>query len=317
MVAPAAIRWKDVIHGPRARNLAARHAGMEAAMTERIPPRTSSCIALLLATGALLAAAPASAQTPAPLAEWQFSAGIPLQKLFQDDIPDWQVRLGAAAMLRPRYDGSSEYIVIGGPSIDIRYRDLAFASIGEGLGVNLLRGRNWRAGIALTYNLGRRGQEDSPHLDGMGNINPAPEGKLFAEYAVSKEFPLVLRIDARRSLGGSDGWVGDIGAYMPLPGSSEKFFWFAGPTVTLADSRYMNAWYGVSAAQARAGRPQYHARGGIKSYGFGVTSVWYFAKHWFASSDVAVSQLAGDAADSPITRKRTNAVFDLSVNYEF
>lgn len=286
-------------------------------MTEFTPRRPSPRIGLLLAAGALLDPGPASAQTPAPLAEWQFSAGIPLQKLFQDDIPDWQVRLGAAAMVRPRYDGSFEYIVVGGPSIDIRYRDLAFASIGEGLGVNLLRGRNWRAGVALTYNLGRRGQEDSPHLDGMGNINPAPEAKLFAEYAVSKEFPLVLRIDARRSLGGSDGWVGDIGAYMPLPGSSEKFFWFAGPTVTLADSRYMNAWYGVSASQARAGRPEYHARGGIKSYGFGVTSVWYFAKHWFASWDVVISQLTGDAADSPITRKKTNGVFDFSVNYEF
>ncbi|UIF90347.1 MipA/OmpV family protein [Cupriavidus necator] len=317
MVALAAIQWKDVVYGPRARNPTARRAGVEAAVTEFCPKRPSSCIALLLAAGAVLAPALASAQTPAPLAEWQFSAGIPLQKLFEEEIPVWQVRVGAAAMVRPRYDGSSEYIVLGGPSIDIRYRDLAFASVGEGLGVNLLRGKNWRAGIALSYNLGRRAKEDSPHLDGMGNINPAPEGKLFAEYAVSKEFPLVLRIDARRSLGGSDGWVGDIGAYMPLPGSSEKFFWFAGPTVTLADSRYMNAWYGVSAAQARAGRPQYQASGGIKSYGFGVTSVWYFAKHWFASSDVAISQLAGDAADSPITRKRTNAVFDLSVNYEF
>jgi len=317
VVAPAAIQWKDVAHGPRARNLTARLAGVEAAVTELYPKRPSSCIALLLAAGAVLAPGLASAQTPAPLAEWQFSAGIPLQKLFEDTIPDWQVRLGAAAMVRPRYDGSSEYIVIGGPSIDIRYRDLAFASIGEGLGVNLLRGKNWRAGIALTYNLGRRAKEDSPHLDGMGNINPAPEGKLFAEYAVSKEFPLVLRIDARRSLGGSDGWVGDIGAYMPLPGSSEKFFWFAGPTVTLADSRYMNAWYGVSDSQARAGRPAYHARGGIKSYGFGVSAVWYFNKHWFATSDIAISQLAGDAADSPITRKSTNGVFDLSINYEF
>ena len=54
-----------------------------------------------------------------------------------------------------------------------------------------------------------------------------------------------------------------------------------------------------------------------KSYGFGVSAVWYFTKHWFATSDIAISQLAGDAADSPITRKATNGVFDLSINYEF
>lgn len=264
-----------------------------------------------------LAAAPAWAQTPAPLAEWQFSAGIPLEKLFEDTIPDWEVRLGGAAMVRPRYDGSSDYIVVGGPSIDIRYRDIAFASIGEGLGVNVLRGKNWRAGIALSYNLGRRAKETSPLLDGMENINPAPEAKLFAEYAVSKEFPLVMRVDARRSLGGSDGWIGDIGAYMPLPGSSEKFFWFAGPTMTLADSRYMNAWYGLSASQARPGRPQFSPSGGIRSYGFGVSAVWFFDKHWFATTDVAVMQLVGDAKRSPLTQSATNGVFDLSINYQF
>ncbi|MGN5478537.1 MipA/OmpV family protein [Cupriavidus basilensis] len=264
-----------------------------------------------------LAAAPAWAQTPAPLAEWQFSAGIPLEKLFEETIPEWEIRLGAAAMVRPRYDGSSDYIVIGGPSIDIRYRDLAFASIGEGLGVNVLRGKNWRAGVALSYNLGRRAKESSPVLDGMENINPAPEAKLFAEYAVSKEFPLVMRVDARRSLGGSDGWIGDIGAYMPLPGSSEKFYWFAGPTLTLADSRYMNAWYGVSASQARPGRPQFSPSGGVRSYGFGLSAVWFFDKHWFASSDIAVVQLVGDAKRSPITQRSTGGAFDLSINYQF
>ena len=272
--------------------------------------------ACLLALGAL-ASTQAQAQTPAPLAEWQFSVGIPLEKLFEETIPEWEVRLGAAAMLRPRYDGSSKYIVIAGPSIDIRYRDIAFASIGEGFGVNVLRGKNYRAGIALTYNLGRRAEENSPLLDGMKNINPAPEAKLFAEYAVSKEFPLVMRVDARRSLGGSDGWIGDIGAYLPLPGSSEKFYWFAGPTLTLADSRYMNAWYGVSASQARPGRPQFNPAGGVRSYGFGLSAVWFFDKHWFATSDVSVMQLVGDAKRSPLTQSSTGGAFDLSINYQF
>ncbi|CAG2157083.1 hypothetical protein LMG31506_05902 [Cupriavidus yeoncheonensis] len=273
--------------------------------------------ACLLALMGALASTQAQAQTPAPLAEWQFSVGVPLEKLFEETIPEWEVRLGAAAMLRPRYDGSSKYIVIAGPSIDIRYRDIAFASIGEGLGVNVLRGKNYRAGIALTYNLGRRSKESSPLLDGMDNINPAPEAKLFAEYAVSKEFPLVMRVDARRSLGGSDGWIGDIGAYLPLPGSSEKFYWFAGPTLTLADSRYMNAWYGVSASQARPGRPQFNPAGGVRSYGFGLSAVWFFDKHWFATTDVSVVQLVGDAKRSPLTQSSTGGAFDLSINYQF
>ena len=67
----------------------------------------------------------------------------------------------------------------------------------------------------------------------------------------------MLRADIRRSIGGSNGWVGDFSAYMPMPGSNEHFFWFAGPTVSFADSRYMNSWFGVVRAPPRSGLPAY------------------------------------------------------------
>ncbi|MGF6776705.1 MipA/OmpV family protein [Paraburkholderia sp. GAS334] len=260
----------------------------------------------------------ARAQTPSPLAEWQYSVGLPLEKLFDAPIPQWQTRLGLAVTVRPRYDGAANYHALVGPAIDVRYRDLFFLSTGEGLGVNLVSTTHWRAGLAITYDLGRRAEDNSGHLDGMGNINPAPEAKLFAEYAVSKTFPLVIRADIRRNLGGSDGWIGDLGAYMPLPGSSEKFFWFAGPNLVFADSRYMQTWYGVSSLQsARSGYPRYDASAGLKSVGFGVSAIWFFQKHWFVTGDAGIQQLVGDAARSPITQKASNAVFDFSFNYQF
>jgi len=262
--------------------------------------------------------APARAQTPSPAAEWQYSAGVPLIKLFEPSIPDWEVRLGLGTSLRPRYDGAQQYHWLVGPSIDIRYRDLFFASTGEGIGVNLLRATHWRGGAAITYNLGRRAADDAGHLNGMGNINVAPEAKLFLEYAVSKEFPLVVRADVRRSMGGTDGWIGDLGVYLPLPGSSERFYWFAGPTITFADARYMNAWFGVSQLQAaRSGYPQYDPGPGLVSYGAAITAVWYFRKHWLVTADTAIGQLASSAAHSPITQRATNFALDLSINYEF
>lgn len=273
-------------------------------------------LALLAGCAALISVA--RAQTPAPAAEWQYSAGVPLEKLFEPTIPEWAVRLGLGTSLRPRYDGAQQYHWLVGPSIDIRYRDLFFASTGEGVGVNLLRATHWRGGAAITYNLGRRAADDPAHLNGMGNINLAPEAKLFLEYAVSKEFPLVLRADLRRSMGGSDGWIGDLGAYIPLPGSSEKFYLLAGPTVTFADSRYMNAWFGVSQTQAlRSGYPQYNPGSGLVSYGAGITSIWFFHKHWLLTTDAAIGHLASGAAHSPVTQRATNFVLDLSINYQF
>ncbi|WP_429281508.1 MipA/OmpV family protein [Paraburkholderia sp. GAS41] len=262
--------------------------------------------------------APARAQTPAPLQEWQYSAGVPLEKMMAPQIPTWQVAVGAAAAFQPRYDGADRYHFEGGPSVDIRYSDLYFASTGEGFGANVAQGENWRISLAAAYDLGRRGQDDDEHLHGLGNINPAPELKLAADYVVSKSFPLVLRADIRRSFGGSNGWIGDLGAYMPLPGSSKTFFWFAGPSVTFADSKYMNTWFGVNDMQAADSQyPAYHASAGLKSAGFGVSAIWFFQKHWFAACDFALEQLVGSAARSPVTQRSSNGVLDLSVNYEF
>ncbi|WP_198391431.1 MipA/OmpV family protein, partial [Burkholderia ubonensis] len=107
-------------------------------------------------------------------------------------------------------------------------------------------------------------------------------------------------------------------AYMPMPGSNEHFFWFAGPTVSFADSRYMNSWFGVNqGAAARSGLPAYSSGAGIKSAGLGVTMVWFVNKHWFVTMDGAIEQLVGRAARSPITQQSTNGVFDMSVNYQF
>lgn len=260
----------------------------------------------------------AHAQTPSPLGEWQYSAGVPLMKLFEPNQPTWLVSVGAGMAFQPRYAGSNRYRLLGGPNVDVRYRDLFFLSTGEGLGANVLRGPNWRVSLSVGYDLGRRSSDDLGHLNGFDNINPAPVMKLSADYVISKDFPLVLRADVRRSLGGSNGWVGDLSAYMPLPGSNEHFFWFAGPTVSFADARYLNSWFGVSdGAAARSGLPRYSSGAGLKSVGAGVTMVWFVNKHWFLTMDGAIEQLVGRAAHSPVTQQTTNGVLDLSVNYQF
>jgi outer membrane scaffolding protein for murein synthesis (MipA/OmpV family) len=276
--------------------------------------RALSALVVLAATSPISALA----QTPSPLAEWQLSAGIPLETMFTPNLPTWRVRIGPGAVFQPLYDGSSRYHVLAGPSIDVRYRNLFFLSTGDGLGVNFLHGENWRVGFAVAYDLGRRESDDYEHLYGLGNINPAPALKLLGDYVISKSFPLDIRADIRRNVGGADGWIGDIGAYMPMPGSSEKFFWFAGPTLTFADAQYMNSWFGVNGTQAaRSGYPVYHASAGLKSYGFGVSASWMPAKHWIVNGDTAIQQLTGSAAHSPITQRSAGFVLSLSVDYEF
>src|SRR5690348_11193168 len=91
---------------------------------------------LLLVT----AAAGAHAQTPSPTQEWQYSSGVLLQKMYEPERPTWQTVLGAGVDVQPLYPGARPYHVMPAPVFDIRYRDLAFLSVGAGLGVNVLRG---------------------------------------------------------------------------------------------------------------------------------------------------------------------------------
>jgi outer membrane scaffolding protein for murein synthesis (MipA/OmpV family) len=273
---------------------------------------------LVFVVGVCFAARPAAAQTPSPLAEWQYSSGIQLQRLFEPTIPTWQVELGLGAQYAPVFDGIGKYQVQPGPVIDIRYKDDAFVSTGEGVGVNLFSFRHVRFGAAITYDLGRSPHLDGTALTGLGTIHPAPEIKIFAGYALAKAFPLVIRVDARKQIGATNGYIGDAGAYLPMPGSSQTFAWFVGPTVTLADSRYMNAYFGVSRVQAENTRyRRYRASAGFKSAGFGLSSDYFVTAHTIISVNAAFNRLLGSAANSPITRSKYEAVVSVAALYKF
>jgi outer membrane scaffolding protein for murein synthesis (MipA/OmpV family) len=263
-------------------------------------------------------AAAAGAQTPSPLNEWQYSAGVQLERMLDPDLPTWRSYAGVGASVQPLYDGARPYHVTPFPVVDVRYRDLVFLSTSEGIGVNLVRGAHWRAGVAATYDVGRDEDDYPSRLRGVGDIRPAPEAKLFAEYVVSVDFPLTLRANVRRVLGGSDGWIGDLSAYLPLPGSSERFVWFAGVSLTFADSRYMEQWFGIGEAQsARSGYRRHGASAGLRSVGFGATAALSLGERWLLSANLAVTELTGSAADSPLTERTTNTALALSALYRF
>jgi outer membrane scaffolding protein for murein synthesis (MipA/OmpV family) len=258
------------------------------------------------------ASAPRAAlsQTPSPLQEWQYPGGIILDKLFEPNLPEWRVVLGAAAEVKPLYDGAKQYREEGGPVIDIRYRDIAFASVGEGLGVNVLRSDHYRAGISIDYDLG--------HLHGLGNIAPAPVVKVFGSYVISKEFPLVMRADVRQIVGGAVGLLGDLEAYLPLPGSSRAFVMFAGPSITFANRRYMQRAFGITIAQALAsGYPVDNTHAGSNAVGVSFSATRYITNRWLINMDGSANRLLGSARESPITQNNVQRVLALSIAYRW
>jgi outer membrane scaffolding protein for murein synthesis (MipA/OmpV family) len=251
--------------------------------------------------------------------DWQYSGGIILARLFDPDVPTWRTILGGAAEAEPIYEGARAYRVNGGPVINIRFRDEAFFSTGEGLCYNLLRGDHYKFGVGLAYDLGRKASEDLPNLHGMGDISPAPVGKLYASVVLSRKFPLILRATARQFIGGAQGAVADMGMYMPLPGSSKTFVMFAGPSVTLATRHYLQTLYGVTAEQSLAsGHPVYDIHdSGTDKVGVGFSATKFVTKHFLLNLDMALSQVRGDPTRSPVLEERTQRVLALSFAYQW
>lgn len=272
----------------------------------------------LLAAVMACGARPASAQTPSPMQEWQYPGGIELERLFAQEIPEWDRILGLAASMQPVYSGASRYRASEGPVINIRYRDRVFFSTGEGLGVDFLQGKHYRVSLAVGVDLGRREEWDISALRGLGDIPRAPFVKLSSSYVISKRLPIILRADIRKIAGGSAGLVGDLEVYTPLPGSSRRLVMFAGPSVTIADRKHLQTGYGISELQSLdSGYPVYAAHGGLESAGFGFSATRFFTTHLLANTDLSVSKLLGSAGNSPLVERKTQASFDLSVAYRW
>jgi outer membrane scaffolding protein for murein synthesis (MipA/OmpV family) len=135
---------------------------------------------------------------------------------------------------------------------------------------------------------------------------------------LSKKFPLIVRADARQLVGGANGTVGDVGIYLPLPGSSKKFVMFAGPSITLATHRYLQSEFGVTPAQSLAsGHPVFDAHAGMAAVGVGFSATRFLTDHWLLNSDLAISKFKGSPDVSPITETSTQRVIALSLNYQW
>src|SRR5665213_561635 len=278
--------------------------------------RPICCLALLIA--ACLPHA-SWAQSQSPLQEWQYSGGVILARLFEPDLPKWRVIAGAAAEVQPVYDGARASQGSGGPVLNVYYRDRWYFSTGEGLGYNFLRGDHYQVGVGLSYDLGRKMDDDGRNLNGMGNVSAAPVAKLYGSVVLSRKFPLILRVSARQYMGGAQGAVGNASVYLPLPGSSKTFVMFAGPSITMGTRHYLQSLYGVDQRQSLAsGHPEYLINSaGTSDAGVGFSATKFFGKHLLINLDTAISQVRGTPARSPIIETRTQRVLALSFEYQW
>jgi outer membrane scaffolding protein for murein synthesis (MipA/OmpV family) len=278
------------------------------------PARLSRFFVLL---AFLTAPAAVIAQTPSPLQEWQYSSGLILARMFESDPPELRAVSGVGSAVQPVYEGSRAYRVMGGPVINIQFKDIAFISTGDGIGYNMVHKRGLQLGIGIAYDLGRKERDDYNNLRGMGYKPLSAVPKIFGTWAVSQDFPLVIRGDIRHLLRAGGGNIADLGVYLPLPGSSPHLAMFFGPSITVANRRYLQDIYGVTIREsASSGHAAYSIkRCGVEAMGLGFSATWTLSRRYLVNMDAAVNYLGQLARDSPLVERTSGHVVALSFDY--
>jgi outer membrane protein len=248
-----------------------------------------------------------------------FSAVLPFSAVAQI-IPNapgqeegWNFRLDFGLMAAPKYWGDNEYQLNALPGIRLTYGETFFASINEGVGVNVIRRGPFRAGALMRYDFGRDEDGDSTFriagggtddLIGLGDVDGTVELGGFIQYGFEN---FDAYIEVLQGLGGHEGLVGRarVDYKTVLTGFGAPAFFSIGPTIDFASSDYTGAYFDVNAAQSAAsGLAMYDAGGGITSYGINAALTMPITQRAAITALAGWEVLAGDVADSSLVRER-------------
>jgi outer membrane protein len=221
------------------------------------------------------------------------------------DTPEhFHAVLGAGAYTIPVYPGSSGIEVRPVPAADVTWNRL-FLRSGEGAGVYLWHQRAWDIGVSVDADLLHRYEADDTRLHGLGNVSKTAR----ANVLVTRRCPWMeatLKVSA--DIGGAGhGNVVDLEVarfHTLTPRLNVR----TGIGTTWTNASYMRTFFGVDARQsARSGLPSFSPEGGISSARLFFSARYEIRAHWLLGGQVYATRLFGDAADSPITQKRTAA----------
>jgi len=242
--------------------------------------------------------------------------------------PGWSGGVLAGAGAAPDFEGSRTQR--GQPVLGfaMTYRNQAMGSLemgSRGLAWTPVQGPDAKLTIGTSLDPGRVDNGDkkltvmgyrpgNERLQGLGEIDAAPVLSVGGAFKLAG---LPLAAELRHAFGSHDGTQLDLGLKAPWKIGSHVDLSIA-PAITWADRRYMQAFFGVTSAQAAASRyAAYDARSGLKSAQLTVDMDMALSRWWHVNATVQAKRLLQDAADSPITEKTTQVSGMVAVLRQF
>ena len=231
--------------------------------------------------------------------------------------------LGAGIGAGTRYSGSDEYLAAPVIVADYQAANGFYASTLRGIGF-AAGGEQLSASIALGYR-GERTEKDtngfvgrtgSKALKGMGDIKGSATLNVGAEAQLTDVFSVAAHaeIPVSRRENGKQFALG-VNAKL-LDSQADKVA--AGVALQFGEANYLQTYYGVDARQAaRSGYRAFRPEGGM--YGTDVSLSWEHRidAHWAVTSLLGAQRLTGDAAKSPLVRRKTAPTAAVYAAYTF
>jgi outer membrane scaffolding protein for murein synthesis (MipA/OmpV family) len=223
--------------------------------------------------------------------------------------------VGGAVLAGTQYQGSDKRRTQVHLLLDYQWANGWFAGTTNGIGYNFSASRSLQYGLRITGDLGRK-ESRSSALRGMGDVDAKAEAGGFFNVALTPEFSITssLRYGAGQD---GKGLVADLGgAYSTSIAAQWRLS--AGAGVSAANAEYMQSFFGVTAAQAAAsGYSAYAPESGVRNGKVSLGLTYMASPRVSVTGGISANTLLGDAADSPLVRKKTSAVGLLAAAYAF
>ena len=223
--------------------------------------------------------------------------------------------VGVAFIATKAYQGSAKDRNLIVPVLDYQWRNGWFAGVSNGIGINFSGQHDQQYGLRLTADLGRSSSR-SVALRGLPDIDPKAEAGAFYNLYLSQK--VFLTSSLRYGAGvHSKGAVLDLGAgyateLMP------QWRLGLGVATSVVNAAYAQSYFGITAAQAASsGYPAYNAAAGLRDVRANVALTYHLAPRASITGALSANSLAGDAKDSPLTRKSTTVNGVVAVSYAF
>jgi MipA family protein len=210
------------------------------------------------------------------------------------------------------------------PQYGLDYRSgRFFAGTSQGIGYEFFKTDTVSAFAAFGPGGGRKevkaGDKDAnPRLIGMGKVQ---SGGVLALGVGTEVLDGLVNLQAAllKSTRSDQGFTAQFGAgigfpvWGPISGSFEV-------GTTYADSKHMQTYYGVTAAQsARSGNAVFRPKAGFSTSSVTLGLNWEIDKQWLASASVGREQLMGEAKKTPLllNKNKNDTTTSVSVSYRF